>query len=150
MVDSKKLGLFEGDISQLGSGCKAKWIDFNFTFSRIRSETYGRCFGFLPFCQYVFEIQDGCRHLQRHDMIAWVKEARSLVKNSGVPNYKDMRITVPSGLNICNWHRHLKGYDIPVLFEYFQFGFPLNIDYNNFFLISLVENHPSALHIQQQ
>ena len=144
MVDSKKLDQFEGDISQLGFGRTAEWIDFDFTFSRVRSETYGRCFGFLPLCWYVFEIQDGCRQLQSHDMVAWIKKAHSLVEKSGVPNHKDMRITVPSGLNICNWCRYLKGYDIPVPCEY-QFAFPLNIDYNNFSFNSLVENHPSAL-----
>ena len=102
-------------------------------------------FGLLPLCQFIFETEDGCRQLQRQDMVAWVKEAHSLGEKSGVPNYKNMRITVPSGLNICNWHRYLKSYDIPVLCEYLQFDFPLNIDYNSFSFNSVVENHPSAL-----
>ena len=68
-----------------------------------------------------------------------------MVVKSGQFNYKDTRIAVPLGLNIYNWRRFLKDYDIPILCEYLEFGFPLNIDYNIFCFNSDVKNHASAL-----
>ena len=50
-----------------------------------------------------------------------------MVVKSGQFNYKNTRIAVLSGLNIYNWCRFLKDYDIPILCEYLEFGFPLNI-----------------------
>ena len=56
-----------------------------------------------------------------------------MVEEAGQSNYKDARIGVSSGLNIYNWRRFLKDYDIPILCEYIEFGFLLNIAYNILF-----------------
>ena len=56
-------------------------------------------------------------------------------------NYKQTHLTVPSGLNLRNWHQLLKGYDIPILLEYLEFGFPLNINYEIFAFNETVSNH---------
>ena len=55
--------------------------------------------------------------------------------------YKQTHLTVPSGLNLRNWHQLLKGYDIPILLEYLEFGFPLNINYEIFAFNETVSNH---------
>ena len=62
-----------------------------------------------------------------------------------VPNYKGARIQVPSSLNIPEWCYLLKNYDLKILGEYLQFGFPLNVDYDVFQFNEEVENHASAL-----
>ena len=62
-----------------------------------------------------------------------------------VPNYKGARIQVPSGLNIPEWRYLLKNYDLQILGEYLQFGFPLNVDYDIFQFNMETENHASAL-----
>ena len=41
--------------------------------------------------------------------------------------YKGARIQVPSGLNIPELRYLLKNYDLKILGEYLQFGFPLNV-----------------------
>ena len=60
-------------------------------------------------------------------------------------NYQSSCIPVPSGLNISNWRRYLVNYDLSILCEYLQYGFPLNVDYENFQPITKVTNHASAL-----
>ena len=78
-------------------------------------------------------------------MVQWVTKANTIVEKSGKFNYQEARIAVPSGLNICNWRRFLCDYDIPILCEYLEFGFPLNIDYKIFCFNTVVRNHESAL-----
>ena len=69
----------------------------------------------------------------------------SRVAAFSVPNYKGARIQVPSGLNISEWHYLLEDYDLKVLGEYLQFGFPLNVVYDIFQFNVKVDNYASAL-----
>ena len=78
-------------------------------------------------------------------MLEWVKDANHVVKMSGRHNYLEIRLTVPSGLNIFNWRRYLKHYNLKILCEYLEFGFPLCVDEKKFKYNLEVTNHASAL-----
>ena len=67
LVDSK---ILLHDSCQPGVVCEVEAMDFS---SRVRGETYVRRFGFF-LCQYIFEINDGFKQLQNHDMVAWVRD----------------------------------------------------------------------------
>ena len=77
--------------------------------------------------------------------IAWVNEIHTEVAKHGKPNYLGAQIRVPSGLNIQNWKNILKNYDLKILGQYLEYGFPLNLDYNLFQYNEMVDNHKSAL-----
>ena len=110
-----------------------------------RGDKYCRQFGFLPLIQYQFSSYKGGGHLQTPDMVEWITKAHQSVKKYRQFNYQSSRIPVPSGLNIDNWRRYLVDYDLSILCEYLQYGFPLNVDYDNFHPITRVTNHASAL-----
>ena len=78
-------------------------------------------------------------------MVQWIAEAHQLVRKSKKFNYQSSRIPVPSGLNIDNWRRYLVDYDLSILCEYLQYGFPLNVNYNSFQPVTKITNHASAL-----
>ena len=77
--------------------------------------------------------------------IAWVNEIHTEVAKHEKPNYLGAQIRVPSGLNIENWKYILKNYDLKILGQYLEYGFPLNLDYNLFQYNEIVDNHKSAL-----
>ena len=66
-----------------------------------------------------------------------------------LPNYKDARIPVPSSLNFPMWRYILKDYDLPIIGDYLQFGFPVSIDFKIFQCNTNVVNHSSALQKKQ-
>ena len=49
------------------------------------------------------------------------------IRESGVPNYRQVRVPIKSDLNIEAWRRHLSDYKDQVLLQYLQYGFPLSI-----------------------
>ena len=77
-------------------------------------------------------------------MVEYVKQSNEMVRKTKCFNYQQARIKVPSSLNIRNWRRYLKNYDLKFLCDYLEFGFPLNIDYELFQFNENVTNHPSA------
>ena len=78
-------------------------------------------------------------------MKSWVREAHAVVKNTGCPNYMRARVPVPSGLCIDKWRLYLQHYDLKIMCEYLQFGFPVYLDYNLFTYVEEAVNHPSAI-----
>ena len=113
--------------------------------SSVNIDKYVRSFGFMLLEKVEFPQYVGTKQLQADDLIQWVKKANTIVEKSGKFNYQEARIAVPSGLNIRNWRKYLRGYDISILCEYLEFGFPLNIDYKIFRFNTAVKNHESAL-----
>ena len=110
------------------------------------SEVYkGRAFGFIPFSIPRIQISDQTTSCVFENTSKWLYNMHSKVAAFSVPNYKGARIQVPSGLNIPEWHYLLKDYDLKVLGEYLQSGFPLNVDYDIFQFNTLADNHVSAL-----
>ena len=106
---------------------------------------YCRQFGFLPLIQDQFSSHKGSRYLQTSDMVQWITEAHQSIRKSKKFTYQSSRIPLPSGLNIDNWRRYLVDYDLLILCEYLQYGFPLNVAYDNFQAVTIITNHASAL-----
>ena len=110
------------------------------------SEIYkGRTFGFIPFSILRIQMKDQATTCIFQNSGKWLYDMHSKVAAFSVPNYKGVRIQVPSGLNISEWRYLLEDYDLKVLGEYLQFGFPLNVDYDVFQFNVKVDNHASAL-----
>ena len=61
-----------------------------------------------------------------------------MVSKYQVPNYLGARISVLSGLNIPVWRNILQHYDLSIIADYLEFGFPVNIDKE------FLKNHISA------
>ena len=61
------------------------------------------------------------------------------------PNYLGTQIKVPSGFNVSSWKYILKHYDLKILGQYLEYGFPLNLDYKVFQYNANINNHRSAL-----
>ena len=79
---------------------------------------YYREFGFLLLNKYTIQIGQGAKKLLSLDMKTWVQKAHAVVKCTGQPNYKQARITVPSGLCINKWRMYLQHYDLKIVCEY--------------------------------
>ena len=67
------------------------------------------------------------------------------VRQSGLPNYRQVRIPINSGLNIQAWQHHLSDYGDQLLVQYLQYGFPLSIRDPDMLVMRNVKNHYSAL-----
>ena len=74
-----------------------------------------------------------------------ISKLHSTVKAYNVPNYKGARIPVISGLKIQMWRYILKDYDLQIIGDYLQYGFPFNVDRVNFEYNQNVVNHASSL-----
>ena len=61
-----------------------------------------------------------------NDSEQYLKLART-IRESGVPNYRQVRVPIKSGLNIEAWRHHLSDYKDQVLIQYLEYGFPLSI-----------------------
>ena len=105
---------------------------------------YCRSVGVLLLNTCQFTQYSGSQLLNSNDMKSWVIEAHTVVKNTATSNYKQARLVVPSGLKVTNWRRYLQYYDIKVLCDYLEFGFPLKVDRQIFQFNTNVSNHSSA------
>ena len=74
----------------------------------------------------------------------YLKEIHTKVVQYKCLNYKGARVPVPSGLVIPALHSILCDYDIPLLAQYLQFGFPLGVDYDVFKFQKFTKNYLSA------
>ena len=66
------------------------------------------------------------------------------IRNSGLPNYRDVRIPIKSGLNIEAWEKHLEDYADKRVLQYIKFGFPLSLTNPRELNNTEVTNHFSA------
>ena len=104
-----------------------------------------REFGFMPNIaniQWSFQTPTSFQYTLDREGITRVHLA---VKVYNLPNYKGARIPVISGLKMDMWRYILKDYDLKIIGDYLQYGFPLNIDHDNFIYNQKVVNHASAI-----
>ena len=71
------------------------------------------------------------------------------IKQSGLPNYKQVRIPLNSGLCIDSWKEYLRQYKDQKLVQYLQFGYPLSISHPELLSNQSVTNHFSALQYRE-
>ena len=71
-------------------------------------------------------------------------KAHSVVKSTGVPNYVQAKIEVPSALNISECESNLVDYEDKNLVQFLKYGFPLGYASSNL-PVSKPKNHSGAL-----
>ena len=74
-----------------------------------------------------------------------ILEAHKLIRNSGLPNFLQMRIPVQSQLNIKRWKHYLHNYWDQQLVDLLHYGFPLDFDRSRQLQPTEI-NHKSAIH----
>ena len=77
------------------------------------------------------------------DSEQYLKLAKT-IRESGVLNYRQVRVPIKSGLNIEAWRHHLSDYKDQVLIQYLEYGFPLSIRDSESFTDLNITNHFSA------
>ena len=73
-----------------------------------------------------------------------------IIRQSGLPKYKQARVPLNSGLRIEAWKKYLSKYEDQKLVQYLQFGFPLSITQSKVLYNHNVKNHYSALQFQDE
>ena len=73
----------------------------------------------------------------------------SAVEASGVPNYKGMRVPLPSSFNLKYIEKEIQDYNDQILLDYLRFGFPLGINKDRDIKNNATENHTSAKQFPQ-
>ena len=69
----------------------------------------------------------------------------AIIRSSGLPNYRQVRIPIQSGLNIGAWKKYLHDYPDKKLIQYLQYGFPLSLSSPESLRNHTVKKHFSAL-----
>jgi len=65
---------------------------------------------------------------------------------TGLPNFRQARLPVPSRLMLSAWRYYLKDYSDTLLCDFLEFGWPVGYNYcTNHFPVSDVRNHKVAL-----
>ena len=102
-------------------------------------------FGFIPETIPVIHYAAKNQGIEFRNASQWLHDIHEAVRNTNKPNYQNARIAVPSGLQVPAWRQLIKDYDLKILAEYVEFGFPLGVDYQIFQFSSFTKNHASAL-----
>ena len=77
------------------------------------------------------------------DSEQYLKLAKTITE-SGVSNYRQVRVPIKSDLNIEAWRRQLYDYKDQVLLQYLEYGFPLSIKESKSLTEQSIINHSSA------
>ena len=109
-----------------------------------KSGIIGRQFGYIPFTIKKYISLPTNKGIPFENNSQWLQTMHEAVLKYKVPNYQGARIPVPSDLNIRAWRRLLESYDLPIIAEYLEFGFPINIDWDIFTGNKQIKNHSSA------
>ena len=81
--------------------------------------------------------------LDMDDPTAYLKVVDRVLA-SKLPNYRKVRIPLPSGFNWDYIEQHIQDYHDKIILDYIKFGFPLNIDNNCPIKSNAQDNHASA------
>ena len=92
--------------------------------------------------QFEFIGLDRCP--QKFESVSDYIAAAQIIKDTGLPNYRQARIPVISDLNIAAWEEYLADYPDPFLLQYIKFGFPLSLIADCRLSDTQVHNHFSA------
>ena len=84
------------------------------------------------------------------DSIGKLLPIADAVRNSGLPNYRGVRIPIKLGLNIEAWEKLLKDYADKRVLQYIKFGFPLSLTNPHELNNIEVTNHFSACQYPSQ
>ena len=83
--------------------------------------------GFLYLEETDFEFIGPDRDLCEYKNIDQVIKVAEMIKETGLPNYKQARLPIKSDLNLPAWEKYLTDYSDKRIFQYLKFGFPLSL-----------------------
>ena len=86
-----------------------------------------RTIRFLPQVSTDFEFIGPDRSPVLIDTIDKYIDIANVILDTGVPNYKQARIPIQSGLNIEAWDKYLREFPKKKLLQYIKFGYPLSL-----------------------
>ena len=101
--------------------------------------------GFLSLEETNFEFIGPDRDLCEYRNIDQVIKIAEIIKETGLPNYKQARFPIKSDLNLPAWEKYLADYPDKRIFQYLKFGFPLSLTDPDVIHNQAVDNHFSAL-----
>ena len=122
--------------------------------SKSSMQSLGKCqdewphreYGFIPDRVLRCELLPIAPELELKNDQQWLEQMHINVVKYELQNYKGARIPVSSTLHISYVEMYiLKDYDLPIVGDYLQFGFPINFDFKIFQSNTGVINHKSAL-----
>ena len=110
-------------------------IDINFRHKSV---------GYMALDSTAFEFIGPDREIvQLHNLDQYMAAA-SIIKGTGMPNYRCAHIPITSDLNISTWEYHLRHYTDNKIIQYMKFGFPLGISDPDALNNVNIRNHYSA------
>ena len=101
--------------------------------------------GYIAMAPTNFSFIGPDRATERVTSISQYLRIAEIIRLLGLPNYRQARIPIKSGLNIEAWKNHLRDYPDQILIQYLQYGFPLSIKNPQSLRNREVKNHFSAL-----
>ena len=100
--------------------------------------------GFLATTVKQFQFIGPDRYPQKLEYVSDYIAAAKIIKDTGLPNYRQAQIPVISDQNIAAWEEYLVDYPDPFLLQYIKFGFPLSLIDDCRLSNTEVHNHFSA------
>ena len=100
--------------------------------------------GYLAQSDETFSFVGPDRQPIRLNSIDQLIQVANLIRDSGLPNFKAVRIPIESDLNVKAWDRHLCEYADKRILQYIKFGFPLSLHNPQELNNTKVSNHFSA------
>ena len=101
--------------------------------------------GFLSLEDTNFEFIGPDRDLFEYKSIDQVIKIAEIIKETGLPNYKQAIFSIKSNLNLPAWEKYLADYPDKRILQYLKFGFPLSLTDPDVIHNQVVDNHFSAL-----
>ena len=104
-------------------------------------------FGHMTLQSFNFEFIGPSRAPVHLDSVDKLCQVASVIKSTGVPNYKGARIPLHTPLNIPHWDFYLQDYPDKRLCHYLRFGFPLGLEGSAGAKLcnTHIKNHSSAI-----
>ena len=101
--------------------------------------------GFLNHSSGEFSFIGPDRDIVTISTISQCFQIAEVIRDTGLPNYRQSRIPLSSGLNLQAWEYRLRDYPDKFLIQYLKFGFPLSLTNPTSLHNVGISNHPSAL-----
>ena len=101
--------------------------------------------GFLNHSSGEFSFIGPDRDIVTISTISQCFQIAEVIRDTGLPNYRQARIPLRSGLNLQAWEYRLRDYPDKFLIQYLKFGFPLSLTNPTSLHNVGISNHPSAL-----
>ena len=143
-VSTVQKGESVGNASTL-SGCRA---DHQESWSPSSCDNNKECIMFDKYLGFVTEPTVSCNlpaqpPLDINNASSYLR-AVDLILESGLPNYKAVRIPLPSTFDCEYLEQQIGDYHDKVVLDYIKFGFPLGIEHRGHIISNASDNHSSA------